>query len=190
MKIVMIDASVKENQEITRCLEIVREYLEKADVSYRYISLKTQNISPCINCRSCTQKEGEKYGKCVFNDDMDAIVEELESGDGFIFVCPTAVFTINRMFRKFLDRLLVFEYWPIGNEKIKHRKKKTKKSIIITSNWAPYFIGKAFFNTEIVLNEACEIVGARTVGDVYLDPLIQHGNDREYIKKRVQRLMA
>lgn len=190
MKIVIIDGTKNYDKQLTLCLKNIKLILNSLQIDFNHILLREQSIAPCINCRSCTQKEGEEPGRCVFNDNMIKIVEEMEESDCFIFLCPTSIFTINKIFRRFVDRLLMYAYWPLGNEKIKYRKKKTKKSLIITSNWAPYFIGKAFFNTEIVMNEACEIVGAKTVGDIYLDPLWQRGDNKNYIEKELEKLIT
>ena len=82
------------------------------------INLFDYHIEHCIGCESCTVQMGEvemgkreKYGGCVLKnkDDMDKIVNEMQTCNGVIMGVPSYDLTPSSLYLKFAQRFLAYE---------------------------------------------------------------------------------
>lgn len=103
------------------------------------IYLLDKRVEFCTNCRSCTQAEGPQRGKCVQQDDMDAILSELEAADAIVLGAPVNFFNVNAMFRRFMERLVGYSYWPWDKAggPITRSTKLDKKAALVASAAMP-----------------------------------------------------
>ncbi len=87
--------------------------IEKLFPDSRVIYLSNKNISPCLGCHKCEEK------KCVFNDDFDEIINEIEIGNNFILVSPIYFLGFPSFVKAFIDRFQIF--WQNGfKDRIKY----------------------------------------------------------------------
>ncbi|MDA3946920.1 MAG: NAD(P)H-dependent oxidoreductase, partial [Helicobacteraceae bacterium] len=130
-------------------------------------------------------------GKCVIDDDMRVIIEKLEAADGYIFASPTNYGTVTALFKRFLERMVVYGYWPWNKPFPAYRKEETKSAICVSSCAAPSLMGRIDFNTLKTLKMAAKNVGAKVV-DTLLIGLISSdqtltvtARDRKRIERTV-----
>ena len=129
------------------------------------VLLSEWNIEFCDNCRTCTQEAGPRRGKCVKDDDMGRLLDLLDRSDGIILASPMNFWTVTALMKRFIERLVVYSYWPWGAMAPKSRiERLEKKAVLVTSSAAPAFLVR--FTTSLIglLRSAANIVGARPIG--------------------------
>lgn len=133
------------------------------------INLLEKHILFCTNCRRCTQQTGETPGNCPVDDDMDDIIQEIEDSDACVLASPVNFFTVTAIMKRFVERLIVYAYWPWGGKMPKMRKKhKNKKAVLITSSGCPAFIGRILMPNALgVLKSAANCIGAKVIKKLY-----------------------
>ncbi len=117
MKVLGICAGRKNgNSEI-----LVKEALlacQEAGAEVKMINLFDYHIEHCTGCESCTMQMGnvqmgkqDKYNGCVLKDkdDMDKIVNEMQTCNGIIVGVPTYDLTPSSLYLKFAQRFLAYE---------------------------------------------------------------------------------
>ncbi len=74
---------------------------EKAGNSVELISLYDKNIEFCRACYACIQT-----GRCVLQDDMQEILDKMQTADILVIATPTYFLTMNGMLKTTIDRFL------------------------------------------------------------------------------------
>jgi putative NADPH-quinone reductase len=151
-------------------VSIMASALEGAGAAVEKIMLRDWPIEFCHNCRACTQVTGEKPGKCAQQDNMEALVEKIETCDGLILASPTNFGSATAIFKRFLERLVCYAYWPWDMAAPKYRKKGVapKKAVLVSSCAAPMILGRFSYNTRKDLRAAAKAVGAKPVATLLL----------------------
>ena len=72
------------------------------------IYLTEKNIEFCNNCRTCTQQPGDKRGSCVYDDDMEDILRQIDEADGYVLGSPVNFGTVTAITKRFMERLVVY----------------------------------------------------------------------------------
>lgn len=100
---------------------LVKEALvacQEAGAECKMINLFDYHIEPCTGCEGCTVQMGEvemgkreKYNGCVLKnkDDMDKIVNEMQTCNGIIVGVPSYDLTPSSLYLKFAQRFLAYE---------------------------------------------------------------------------------
>ncbi len=168
-KILAINGSYRNGGITDQIVETMVKALDEAGAEVETIYLRNYPIEFCLNCRECTQKPGEAPGKCVHDDGMQMLIEKIEQADGYIFASPTNFGSVTAIFKRFMERLVVYGYWPWGTNSPKDRKENTskKKAIVISSCAAPGIMGRFLFSTHKQLKMTAKTVGADTVGTLF-----------------------
>ena len=104
MKILVFNGSPKKEQSDTMC--ITRAFLEGmqevAPQDIKTIHVIDSRIEYCTGCFSC-MKNG---GKCIHNDDMRSILEEILESDLLVFSFPLYCYGMPAPLKALLDRTL------------------------------------------------------------------------------------
>lgn len=91
---------------------------QEAGAECKLINLYDYHIEMCTGCESCTIQMGEvemgkrdKYMGCVLKDkdDMDKIVNEVQSSDGLIISVPTYDLAPSALYLRYAHRCLAYE---------------------------------------------------------------------------------
>jgi multimeric flavodoxin WrbA len=100
---------------------------------------------------------------------MHELVEKIEAADAVILASPTNFYGVTALFKRFMERLIVYAYWPWGQPAPKLRKKGVpqKKALLIASSAAPGFIARLAYITVKQLKMAAKTVGAKPVGTLF-----------------------
>jgi len=169
INILAINGSYRVDGSTDRIVEALTSELIKRGAEVEQIFLRDHEINFCLNCRECMQNPGTDPQSCVQADMMKDIVQKLENADAYILATPTNLGTVTAIFKRFMERLAVYEYWPWSAAAPKHRKNNTprKKAILITSTSAPAFIARWVFSTIGQLKYTAKIIGADTAGIIF-----------------------
>ena len=169
MNILAINGSYRDDGITDQSVDAMVQALQAAGADVETVLLREYPISFCLNCRECTQKPGEAPGKCVLDDGLNDLVKKIEQADGYILASPTNFGSVTAAFKQFMERLVVYAYWPWGSHAPKFRKSKSinKKALLITSCASPGILGRLFFNTLKQLKMTAKLIGAKPVGSLY-----------------------
>jgi multimeric flavodoxin WrbA len=168
-RILVINGSHRDDGITDQAVEVAVKALHARGAEVETILLREYPIEFCLNCRECTQKEGVTPGECVHHDSMSALVEKIEQSDGYILASPTNIGTVTAIFKRFMERLIVYALWPWGMH-VPHLRKAhapRKKALLISSCAAPALLGRWLFNTHKQLKMAAKTIGADTVGVIF-----------------------
>lgn len=167
--ILIVNGSYRDDGITDRATEIIGGYLVSEGAHVKTIMLRDVDIDFCFNCRECMQKPGDAPEPCVQKDAMGQIVEKIEGADAFVLAAPTNLGSVTAIFKRFMERLSVYAYWPWGAPSPKFRKDEVpdiyrKKALIVTSSAAPGILARWFFGTTRQLKYTAKIIGADTIG--------------------------
>ncbi|MHC4156406.1 MAG: flavodoxin family protein [Planctomycetota bacterium] len=168
-KIVGIVGSYRKGHIIDGAVSAVLEGAQEAGAQTKKIYLLDKHIEFCDNCRACTQEKDVSRGKCVHDDDMEEILREIDGADGIVLGSPVNFSTVTALMKRFIERLIVFVYWPWTNAGPKMRSKTPdKKAVLVTSSAAPAFMGRIMMpNALSVMKAAAKCIGAKVIARLY-----------------------
>jgi multimeric flavodoxin WrbA len=169
-KIVGIVGSYRKGRIIDSAVSAVLKGAEEKGAQTQKIYLVDKHIEFCTNCRTCAQQDTQGVrAPCIHDDDMEEILRQIDEADGIVLASPVNLGTVTAITKRFLERLIVYSYWPWGSPFPRPRiKKSNKKAIIITSSACSTFLGRIFFRNALVsLKWATKWMGANVVRSLY-----------------------
>ena len=195
-RLLAINGSYRENGAIDQAVAAAVQAATEGGATVEVIALREVPIEFCLNCRHCTQQPGEAPGECVHQDRMRELVEKIEAADGFILASPTNISAVTALFKRFMERLVVYAWWPWGAHAPKFRKRlPDKPALLIASSAAPGLMGRLFYTTLKQLRQTARTIGARPVGSVFIGLMSQQEQPtlpdkvRRQLRSRVGRLL-
>lgn len=169
VKILAINGSYRLGGIIDQAVSAAIESARAAGAEVEYITLRDYPIEFCLNCRACMQKPSEEPDRCVIHDGMAELIAKIEAADGYILASPTNYYTVTAIYKRFLERTVVYGYWPWGTGAPVNRKaKQLKKAVLIASSAMPSFMGRLMTSTLRLLKATAEVFGAKSTGSLYL----------------------
>jgi len=141
---------------------------EKGAVTHT-IYLTERHLEFCTNCRQCTQAPGEDRVKCQQQDDLEPMLQQIEAADALVLGSPVNYYNVTAIFRRFMERLLGYAYWPWKQPAPKWRKKQpTRKAILIASSAAPGFFIPIATGAARALRLTAKTLGAKPIGHMWI----------------------
>jgi len=188
VKILAINGSYRVGGIIDQAVGAAIGGARAAGAEVECVTLRDYPIEFCLNCRACTQKPSETPGVCVINDGMAALIAKIEAADGYILASPTNYYTVTAVYKRFLERTVVYGYWPWDTGAPVNRKTKLlKKAVLIGSSAMPSIMGRLMTSTLRLLRASAEVFGAKSVGSLYLG-LIALKENQKLSKKELQKV--
>lgn len=180
-RVLSINGSYRDDGITDQAVEAVARALSESGAEVETIALRDYPVEFCLNCRSCTQEPGEAPGRCVHDDGMRELVEKIERADAYILAAPTNFDSVTAIFKRFLERLMVYGYWPWGAPAPRDRKAglPKKKAILISSSAAPGLMGRWLFQSAKQLKMTARLIGAKPIGTLFTG-LIAGAPDTRY----------
>ncbi|SIS58704.1 flavodoxin family protein [Neptunomonas antarctica] len=168
-KILVINGSYRSDGITDQAINVMVLALREANADVDVVLLREYPIEFCLNCRECTQQKGSVPGKCVQQDAMQALVDKIERADAYILASPTNFGSVTAIFKRFMERLVVYAYWPWGQHSPDFRKNNEpkKKALLVSSCAAPGVLGRWLYDTHKQLKTTAKVVGAETVGTLF-----------------------
>jgi multimeric flavodoxin WrbA len=173
--IIAIVGSYRKGGVIDTAVDEILRAAQAEGVQTSKIYLIDKRIEFCTNCRACMQQPGPVRGTCQHSDDMAAILDQIDSADALVIASPINYYNVTAVTRKFMERLVVYGYWPWGGHPPKFRVKKSgKRAVLVTSSAAPALIGKLFFRPALVaLKAIAQCFGAKVIARLYFGMVAQ-----------------
>jgi NAD(P)H-dependent FMN reductase len=168
-RVVAIVGSYRSGGATDRAVEAVLEGARVLGAQTRTFHLTEQHIEFCRNCRECTQQPGVERGPCKQKDDLEAILKEIEAADAVVLASPVNYYNVTAIFRRFLERLLGFTYWPWGqNGPAMRNKRKLRKAVLVAAAGMPGFLIPLTTGAARALRLAAQMLGAKPVGKLWV----------------------
>ncbi len=82
-----------------RLLQHVIEGAQSAGATAETIVLDGRNVRPCNGCDAC-----HKVGRCVQQDEFEAIHARIDAADGLVIASPNYIFNVSAQLKAFMDR--------------------------------------------------------------------------------------
>lgn len=170
IKVVAITGSYRRGQIIDSMVEAILEGAREMGAETHTIRLLDQHIEFCTNCRACTQEPGTHRGACVHKDDLEAILSRIDAADAIVLGAPVNAFNVTAIFRRFLERLTVYAYWPWSKPSgpVLRTKHMAKKALLVSSAAMPGFLLPLATGSPRALKLAAKQLGARPIGKLWI----------------------
>lgn len=168
-KILAINGSYRDDGITDQIVKALAQAIKEAGAEVEIILLREYPIEFCLNCRECTQQPGVAPGRCVQHDGMQELIEKIERSDGYILASPTNFGSVTAIFKRFMERLIVYAYWPWDMNAPQFRKANMtkKKAVLISSCAAPGILGRWLYGTHKQLKMTAQTIGANIVGTLF-----------------------
>jgi NAD(P)H-dependent FMN reductase len=177
-KVVAIVGSYRRHGIIDFAVDAILEGAKDKGADISKIYLLDKHIEFCTNCRSCTQVEGPERGKCVLQDDLESLLSELEAADAIVLGAPVNFFNVNALFRRFMERLVGYAYWPWEKPAPVTRTKVTRKAALVTSAAMPTILIPISTGAPRALKTTARVMGAKPVGSLWIGFSALHKKQR------------
>jgi len=168
-KVVAVLGTYRRGGTLDAAVEAILEGARGRRAATSTIYLIDKHIEFCTNCRNCTQVPGPERGRCLQNDDVDAIVREIEAADAVVLASPVNCGNATAIFRCFMERLIGCSYWPWGQWAPKARSNvRALKAALVASSAMPGFLIPIATGTRGALRTAAKILGAKPVASLWI----------------------
>ena len=192
IKILAINGSYRDDGITDQTVEALAQAIVVAGAEVEIILLREYPIEFCLNCRACTQQPGAAPGECGLHDGVQNLIDKIERADGYIFASPTNFGSVTAIFKRFMERLAVYAYWPWGMYGPQYRKAQAlkKKALLVSSCAAPGILGRWIFGTDKQLKVTAKTIGAEVVGTLFTGMIAkeQHPKLPESVRAKVKAL--
>ena len=168
-RILAINGSYRDDGVTDQTVELMVEAAQAAGADVEVVLLRDYPIEFCLNCRECTQQPGEDPGHCVQHDGMNELVNKIEQADAYILASPTNFSSVTAIFKRFMERLIMYAYWPwdMGTPRFRKQKVAKKKAVLVSSCAAPGLLGRLSYHTRNQLKMTAKTIGAKPVGTIF-----------------------
>ena len=194
--ILAITGSYHRNGIISQAVNLLVDELGNKGFQTEHLHLPDCHIEFCSNCRHCTLQPGTAPGPCAIDDDMDILIDKIEQAERLILAAPVNFGAVTAIYKRFLERLIPYAYWPFDKPYPDFRKKQiTKKAVLLTATAMPGIMARFTTNAMHSLKFTAKTVGAKPADKVYIGfasgsehPELT-GKNRKRLKQAAARLM-
>lgn len=100
LKVLMLNGSPRAEGNIALAFHEMEGVFEQCGVAYETVLLGKKAIRGCIACETCRER-----GKCVFDDEVNALAEKFREADGLVLGSPVYYGSANGTLLSALQRL-------------------------------------------------------------------------------------
>jgi NAD(P)H-dependent FMN reductase len=167
--IVAIVASYRHGGTIDSVVGTMLEAAREHGAETHIIHLTEQHIEFCRNCRQCMQEPGDARVRCVQQDDLEDILQEIEAADAVVLASPVNCYNVTAIFRRFMERLVGAAFWPWGqNAPVIRTRQRPRKAVLVASSAMPGFLIPLATGAARALRITASMLGARPVGRLWI----------------------
>ena len=168
-KVVAVVGSYRKGGTVDTAVQAVLEGAREQGAETQTLYLTDKHVEFCHNCRRCTQATGLQRGQCVQQDDLQSILDELDSADAIVLGSPVNCYNVTAIFRRFMERLLGGAYWPWGMSAPQFRDTlPRKKAALVSSSAMPGFCIPIFTGAARALRGTARMLGAKPVARLWI----------------------
>jgi len=139
MKTLVINGSPKKNGDTQALLDA---FLSRLQGEVKIVSM-ADNISPCVDCRSCRTKSG-----CPINDDMQAVYRYIEVCDNVVLASPVWFSSLSGPLLNIASRLQTLF---MGRYSRGEKHEPTKNGVLILAGAQPKTFAAPAGSAQIIL---------------------------------------
>ncbi len=100
MKIIIINGSYRKSGATALILhEMYQKLGTYPNVEFQFYNVADLNLKYCVGCCKCYEN-----GKCIFNDDIEKLSENIKTADGIIIGSPTYASNVSGQLKVLIDR--------------------------------------------------------------------------------------
>jgi multimeric flavodoxin WrbA len=168
-RVVAIVGSYRRGGATDSAVEAILEGARAKGAVTQTFRLKEQHLEFCRNCRACTQLPGEERCKCGQEDDLEPMLVAIDAADAVVLASPVNYYNVTALFRRFLERLLGYTYWPWGqNGPALRSKLQPRKAVLVATAGMPGFLIPFATGASRALLLAAKMLGAKPVGRMWI----------------------
>ena len=168
-RVVAIVGSYRRSGATDSAVEAILEGARAKGAVTQTFWLKEQHLEFCKNCRACTQLPGEERCKCGQEDDLEPMLVAIDASDAVVLASPVNYYNVTALFRRFLERLLGYTYWPWGqNGPVMRSKLQPRKAVLVATAGMPGFLIPFATGASRALRLAAKMLGAKPVGRMWI----------------------
>lgn len=168
-KIVAIIGSYRKGGIIDSAVDDILDGARERGGETSKIYLLDKHIGFCTNCRCCTQTEGPRRGKCILKDDLESVLSQIEAADAIVLGASVNFYNVTAIFRRFMERLVCYSYWPWDKPApVMRTKMRTKKAALVTSAAMPRLFIPISTGAPRALKTTAKVLGAKTVATLWI----------------------
>ena len=168
-RVVGIIGSYRKGGIVDQAVQAVLEGARSKGADTQTLYLTDLHVEFCTNCRNCTQEPGERRGICPQNDDLEKILVQIEAADAVVLASPVNCWNVTAIFRRFMERLLGYAYWPWGNPAPMVRNQiPSRRAALVASSAAPGFLIPLATGAGRALSVTARMLGAVPVGKLWI----------------------
>jgi multimeric flavodoxin WrbA len=169
-KVIGVVGSYRKGGVVDKAISEILLAASRNGAEVEKIYLVDKHIRFCTNCRECTQTPGEERGKCVLEDDMEALLQSIEAAHSLVIGSPVNFNNVTAITRTFMERCVGYVYWPWGIKKPLIRAPGLgRKVALVCACSSPARMGRTFRCTLDALTYLANILGAHSVGELCID---------------------
>ncbi|SPE21662.1 NADPH-dependent FMN reductase [Candidatus Sulfotelmatomonas gaucii] len=168
-RVVAIVGSYRRGGATDSAVEAILEGARAKGAVTQTFRLKEQHLEFCKNCRACTQLPGEERCKCGQEDDLEPMLVAIDAADAVVLASPVNYYNVTALFRRFLERLLGYTYWPWEqNGPVMRSKLQPRKAVLVATAGMPGFLIPFATGASRALRLAAKMLGAKPVGRMWI----------------------
>lgn len=168
-RVVAIVGSYREGETIDTAVEAILQGARARGSETHTIYLRKQHLKFCTNCRQCAQVPGLERGICVLGDDLEHVLNDIETADSLVVGSPVNHGNVTALSRLFLERLTGYGYWPWGQAGPRPRKRVlSRRAVLVASAAIPGLLIPLLTGTSIALRNTAQLLGAKTVDKLWI----------------------
>lgn len=99
-KVVVISTSLRANSNSAALAALFAEGAKDAGNDVELISMRGKNVGFCTGCLAC-----QKIGRCVIDDDANALTEKVLNADVVAFATPIYYYEMSGLMKTLIDRM-------------------------------------------------------------------------------------
>ena len=168
-KVVAIVGSYRKGGATDSAVQAILAGAREKGAQTHTLYLTDQHLEFCTNCRRCTQEPGSKRGLCVQQDDLESMLTEIDAADVLVLGSPVNCWNVTALFRRFMERLVGYAYWPWGQAAPKMRSKRlTRKAVLVSSSAMPGFFIPILTGAARALRISAKMLGIKPVATLWI----------------------
>ena len=133
MKVLGLIGSPRTGGNTEKLFNAILEGAAEKGAEIKIYHLARMNLNPCKGCMSCKLE-----GKCIIDDDMQKLYEEIISADAIVLGSPIYMWEITTLTKTIVDRLIALTCWqPCAKPEFISPLKGTTKIVLAYTYGSP-----------------------------------------------------
>ena len=130
---IAVNGSPRKQWNTARLLEKVVEGAKSSGMDAKLVHIYDYDFKGCISCFACKRVGGASRGRCIIQDSLAPLLDEIRDVDVLVFGSPLYLMTETGEMRSFLERLC-FPYVNYSNPPTSLFPRRIRNAFVYTMN--------------------------------------------------------